>query len=265
MKQIIVLAALVGATALLGAGCDNDNSPTRSGDDGYNPVIDPADFAETIDNPYMPLTVGASRVYLSDDGSERVEVMVTDQTKEILGVTCIEVRDVVYVDEELVEDTRDWFAQDREDNVWYFGEDTKEYEAGTVISTEGSWEAGVDGAKPGIVMLGDPEVGASYRQEFYEDEAEDMAQVLTLDATVAISGSTYEHCLQTQEWTPLAPGVVEHKFYAPGVGLVVEETVEGGQGRSELAEITEPTAQPGKTLPGAAFEEPSLSVGVPVK
>jgi hypothetical protein len=119
---------------------------------------------------------------------------------------------------QLIEKTYDWFAQDKEGNVWYFGEDTKEYEDGKVVSTKGSWEAGVDGAKPGIIMPADPKVGQSYRQEYYPGEAEDMARVLSLNDTVTVPYGSFDHVLETKEWTPLEPGFYEKKYYVGGVG-----------------------------------------------
>ena len=138
--------------------------------------FDPCDFGiENIDNPYTTLTPGTTFTYesVTEEGTEEDIVVVTNETKEILGVTATVVRDTVTLDGELIEDTFDWFAQDKEGNVWYLGEDTKEYENGEVVTTEGSWEAGVDGAEAGIVMLADPQVGDTYRQEWYPGHAED--------------------------------------------------------------------------------------------
>ncbi|MBI4563400.1 MAG: hypothetical protein HY716_01730 [Planctomycetes bacterium] len=131
----------------------------------------------------------------------------------------------------------DWFAQDKDGNVWYFGEDSKEIEDGVVVSTEGSWEAGVGGAQPGILMLADPKVGISYQQEFAEGVAEDMARVKSLSESVTVPVGTFEGCIETMEWTPLEPGARESKFYAPGVGLVLEVSLRGGGARIELVEI----------------------------
>ncbi len=204
--------------------------------EAYNPVINPIDFVTQVDNQYYPLVPGTKFIY--EGGGERIEVNVTDQTKEILGVTCIVVRDRVFVGDELIEDTFDWYAQDKEGNVWYFGEDTKEYENGVVVSTAGAWEAGVDGAKPGIIMKANPQIGDSYRQEYYEGEAEDMAEVLSLGESVTVPYGSFKNCLKTKEWTPLEPDVEENKYYAPGVGLVLEVAVKGGSGRVELISIS---------------------------
>ncbi len=202
-------------------------------------VIDPADFTDGIPNPYFPLAVGTTFVLEGESDGEdiKVEMYVTDQTKEILGVTTIVVREKEWEDGELIEDTLDWYANDNEGNVWYFGEDSKEYEDGEIVSTAGSWEAGVDGAEPGILMKADPQVGDVYQQEYYEGEAEDMAEVLSLDASVTVEYGSFDNCLQTKEWTPLEPGIEEHKFYASGVGLLLEVAVTEGDERLELVEI----------------------------
>jgi hypothetical protein len=144
----------------------------------------------------------------------------------------------VTVDGELVEDTYDWYAQDVDGNVWYMGEETAEYENGEVVSTAGAWEAGVDGALPGIVMLSEPEAGDAYRQEYYPGEAEDMAEVARLGVSEEIAGETLEDLVVIEEWTPLEPEVIEEKSYASGVGVVLEEVVEGGSGRIELVSYT---------------------------
>lgn len=205
----------------------------------YNPVIDPADFVTTIDNPYFPLVPGTTYTYQgeTEESIEEIKVFVTHETKNILGISCIVVRDTVTVDGELVEDTYDWYAQDEEGNIWYMGEDSKEYENGEVVSTEGSWEAGVDGAKPGIIWQADPQVGGSYRQEYYAGEAEDMAEVISLDESITVPYGTYNNTIQTQEWTPLEPNVLEYKYYASGVGMVLEVNPDTGE-RVELVDIS---------------------------
>lgn len=168
---------------------------------------------------------------------ERIEVTVTEERRDVMGVSTLVVRDTEYVEGELVEDTYDWFAQDRDGNAWYFGEDTAEYD-GEVVTTEGSWEAGVDGALPGIVMLADPSVGDAYRQKYYAGEAEDMGEVLEVGATHSIGLGDCTDVLVTEDWTPLEPEVVENKYYAPGVGMIAEEKSAGGTGSAELAEYT---------------------------
>ena len=135
------------------------------GQKAYAPHIEPADFTTKIDNEYFPLKPGTTFVY--EGAAERGEMTVTHDTKKVMGVECVVVDDRAWEDGKLIERTYDWFAQDKQGTVWYFGEDTKEYENGKVVSTKGSWEAGVDGAKPGIIMHADPKVGQSYRQEYY--------------------------------------------------------------------------------------------------
>lgn len=206
----------------------------------YNPIIDPADFVAEIDNPYFPLKPGTTFIYQveTEDETERNEVYVTHQTREILGVTCTTVKDSVWdEDDELVEETYDWYAQDKDGNVWYFGEDSKAYENGVVVSTAGSWQAGVDGANPGIIMKANPQIGDSYRQEYYKGEAEDMAEVLSLSETASVPYGSFTDCLKTKEWTPLEPDVVAHKYYAPDVGFVMEVMVQGGSERVKLTDI----------------------------
>ncbi len=210
-------------------------------DGEYSPEINPEDFVEEIDNPYFPLVPGTTFVYEgeSDEGDPlRTEVYVTDETRVVMGVTTTVVRESEYEDDELEEETFDWYAQDKDGNVWYFGEDSKEYDEGEVVSTAGSWEAGVDGALPGIIMLGDLQEGDAYYQEFYPGEAEDQAEVVSLTESVTVAYGSFEDCLKTKEWNPLEPGEEENKFYAPGVGLLLEEEVKGGEERLELVEIT---------------------------
>ncbi len=215
MRRItVLLSAIIGLVLVLVAGCTSspqENAP-------YSPHIDPADFTTTIDNKYFPLKPGTTFVY--EGSGERDVFAVTSDTKKVMGVECVVVLDEAWEDGKLIERTYDWHAQDKEGNVWYFGEDTKEYKNGKVVTSKGSWEAGVDGAKPGIIMQAHPKVGQSYRQEYYPGEAMDMAKVLSLNESVAVPYGSFDHALETKEWTPLEPGLVEHKYYAPGVGFV---------------------------------------------
>jgi hypothetical protein len=228
------------ALALLsGSGCAG-GPPAVTSDSPYRPDIRPQDFVSGIDNPFLPLPPGARFVYegATEKGRERIEVTVTGETREVMGVACVVVRDTVWANGELIEDTFDWYAQDRQGNVWYFGEDTKEYEKGVVASTEGSWEAGVDGAQPGIVMKAVPAAGDSYRQEYYAGHAEDMSEVVALRKHVRVPAGSFAGCLKTIEWTPLEPGVAEYKYYAPKVGLVLE-TARGTASRVQLVEFAQ--------------------------
>jgi hypothetical protein len=205
----------------------------------YAPLIEPANFVPLIDNPFLPLTPGKTFVYEGQTGrgTERVDFMVTHETVEILGVTCTVVHDIASVNGVVEEDTFDWFAQDVLGNVWYFGELSFDHEEGQVVGMEGSWKAGEDFAKPGIVMLAAPQAGRTYRQEFLLGEAEDAATVLSLDAPASVPYGSFPHCLQTADFTPIEPDALEHKFYAPGVGLVLELNVEGGS-RMELISVS---------------------------
>jgi hypothetical protein len=218
----------------------------RLGPAPYAPAIDPAAFTDAtgrplpITNPLFPLTPGTTFIYEGQTaaGLERDEFAVTHNTRTILGVTVVEVHDTVTTGGVLTEDTLDWFAQDRAGNVWYFGENSEQLEGGLIVGLEGSWTGGVDGAVPGIVMEAHPAVGDFYRQEFLLKDAEDLAEVSSLDETVMLSNNTtFQHCLKTTETSPLEPDALENKFYAPNVGNVLVIDVTAGE-RSELIQIT---------------------------
>ena len=232
-----------GATTTSGVG--PETSPVIDPGDGgsYEPDIDPVNFVAVVDNPYFPMLVGSRWVYEgeADGETERVEIVVTEQRKTVMGIAATVVRDSVYVDDELVEDTYDWFAQDRDGNVWYLGEDSREIDDGEVVSTEGSWEAGVDGALPGIVMPAEPAVGDAYRQEYYVGDAEDMFEIIAVGGSVEVPAGRFEEVVTTRDWTPLEPDVVEEKQYAPGVGKLREEKTAGGDDISELVEFIPPS------------------------
>ena len=200
-------------------------------DKPYIQAIDPANFVATVDNPYFPLKPGTIWTF---GGDEDIEVTVTTDTKLILGVATTVVRDRVFVNGALVEDTFDWFAQDRQGNVWYFGENTAEYRDGKVTSRKGSWTAGVDGALPGIVMLAQPQVGDAYRQEYYKGEAEDMAEVTAVTGKLTVPQGRYSDILVTEEWTPLEPAVRERKTYGRDVGLIEARSIRSG---SQLVQL----------------------------
>ncbi len=209
----------------------------------YNPVIKQADFLSAAEiaaspNPLFPLVPGTTTNYRAEtpEGVETVEFTVTRNTRTILGITCIVVRDIVKLDGSVIEDTLDWFAQDRSGNVWYFGENVADYEGGLIVSTAGSWEAGVAGAKPGIIMFAQPVVGKVYRQELFLGEAEDAAEILALDESITVPAGTYTHCLQTEDFTPIDPDVKEIKYYAPGIGNVLTIKPDTGK-RTELISI----------------------------
>ena len=189
------------------------------------------DAVRPIDNPYFPLAPGSRWVYretATDGSKQRVVVKVTHRTRLIAnGVRARIVRDTVSERGHVIEDTFDWYAQDAGGNVWYLGEDTKEYENGTVVSTKGSWEAGVNGARGGLIMPANPRPGMQYRQEYLAGEAEDKARVV----------SVFADSVLTREWTPLEPKRFEYKLYARGVGTVLELSVPSGD-REELVSFT---------------------------
>ena len=200
--------------------------------------LDPSLFAGVVlDHPYWPMAPGSRWVYReteADGTVQQVEVTVTEDTKEILGIPATVVHDLVTEGGETIEDTLDWYAQDASGNLWYLGEDTKEYENGEVVSTEGSWHAGFDGAQPGIILPADPQVGMAYRQEYYAGQAEDAAEILSLDEHVEVPFGTFDDVLETSDFTPLDPDVKEHKFYARGVGPVEVRQTSGGSSHEVL-------------------------------
>ena len=206
---------------------------------GSEPVtLDPADFTTRIDNPYWPMAPGTRWIYreTAPDGTrQRVVVTVTRTTKLIAnGVTARVVQDVVTENSKPVEVTDDWYAQDRAGNVWYLGEDTAEYENGVVVSREGSFEAGVDGAQAGVIMPAKPRPGLRYRQEYYAGKAEDRAEVVSLHEQAEVPHGHFGRVLMTRDLNPLHPRILEFKFYARGVGPVLAIGVSGGADREEL-------------------------------
>ncbi|HPI91968.1 MAG TPA: hypothetical protein PK350_02475 [Deltaproteobacteria bacterium] len=230
----------LGVFLAIFGGCSS-SSDGNNVDTSYNPVIEQADFVTVVDNRYFPLVPGQTLHYEAEteDGIEEIAVTTTYDTRVVMGVTCTVVHDVATLEGEVLEDTWDWYAQDVEGNVWYFGEDTTSYEDGEV-SKEGSWEAGVDGAKPGIVMYAGPgdHLGEPYRQEYLPGVAEDKAEVLGIDEAADVPYGYYTGCVMTKDYSDLEPEIIEHKYFAPGIGQVLAETVEGGTDREELVDIT---------------------------
>jgi len=238
---LLALAACGGSEERAGENATSSGTTEEAaapslpqGDEPFE--LDPADFVATVDNPYWPMAPGSRWVYRETDGKggvQKVVVTVTNRAKTILGIQATVVHDVVSEDGQVIEDTYDWYAQDRWGNVWYLGEDTTEYEDGKA-STAGSWEAGVDGAQAGVLLPGEPEVGLAYRQEYYAGEAEDAGEILSLDERAQVPFGAFEGVLMTKDWTPLEPKLIEHKFYATGIGPVLAFTVSGGSDREEL-------------------------------
>lgn len=214
-------------------------SPT-SASAGATPslAIRQSNFVHEIDNPYSPMEPGTVSVFQNADGSLIDTVTVTDRTKMIDGVRCIVVHDVAKEDGQVIEDTKDYFAQDKNGNVWYFGEDTKQIENGHVVGTEGSFRAGVHGAKPGIIMEAHPQIGDSYDQENAPGVAQDHAMVLSLTGSASVPFGTFHHnLLVTHETTPLEPGAAENKYYAKGVGEVFAKDLVTGE-EERLVSVT---------------------------
>jgi hypothetical protein len=186
-----------------------------------------------IDNPYWPMTPGSRWVYR--EGAQRIVVTVTHRTKVVAsGVTARVVHDRATEDGVVVEDTFDWYAQDAAGNIWYEGEDTTEYEHGKPVSKAGSWEAGVDGARAGRVMLAHPRVGRRYREERYPGHAMDGAKILSRNEQVGVPFGHFRHVLMTKNFNPLEPRVLEYKWYARGIGPVLEQGVSGDHDRAVL-------------------------------
>jgi hypothetical protein len=235
--KMLKIAVMLSAVVMMGCGDDDDDRLTNPADSPYAPNIDPVDFTNgaVVDNEYFPLTPGTVMTY--EGKGERIVVEVLSETREVMEIDCAIVRDRVWEGDELVEDTFDWYAQDDDGNVWYMGEESKDIEDGEVVSTDGSWEAGVDGAYPGIIMLARPLDGLWYRTEFYRGEAEDLAQVLRIDEEVSVVYGTFGPCVKILDFNALEPGVEEHKYYAPGIGLVKEVEVGDGSGAIELIDI----------------------------
>ena len=221
------IVALFMVLALLLPGCGDEREETE-----------PRRYSTDIDNPYWPMAPGSRWVYRetdSDGTRQRVVVTVTNRTRRLAnGATARVVHDRVTEDGEVVEDTSDWYAQDQDGNVWYLGEDTTEYANGRPVTKQGSWEAGRDGAVGGILMPAHPRVGMRYRQEYLKGEAEDTAEVLSLDERAEVPYGRFDRVLMTKDFTPLEPDVLEHKLYARGVGPVLVVDVSGGSGREEL-------------------------------
>jgi hypothetical protein len=208
----------------------------------YNPVL-PTSWAAAVTNTYFPLTPGTKWEYKEQvsSGGESITVEVLTDKKMVNGVAATQVRDRVFVNGELIEDTFDWFAQDADGNVWYVGEDTKEYKNGVVVSTEGSWQWGVDGALPGIQMWANPtsKIGTEYRQEYYKGKAEDWGKVLVGGVAATVQAGTFNDCVTIEEWAGLDPGEThETKTYCGGIGLVRERSVGTTTGGTELISRT---------------------------
>lgn len=237
-RSLVISAATAAAMTI--AGCGSSHSRRSPPTDGATSAR-PGDFVARVDNPYFPLRPGTTFRYRgSKDGKPTTEVFaVTRASRRIMGVPCVVVHDNVFESGRLAEQTVDWYTQDRRGNVWYFGEATRELDpTGRTTSTEGSWQAGVNGAQPGIYMPAQPRVGDSFRQEFFKGHAEDHFKVVDLRASVTVPFGSYANAaLRTEEWTPLEPGVLDNKYYVRGVGQVKEVTVRGPRELNDLVSV----------------------------
>lgn len=216
-------------SSLLATGCDPDATAERDAAAAEYVLPEmppPKDFVSDIEHPYLPLRPGARWVYrqVSPEGEERIVVTVLAVPRVVAGVTATVVHDRVTLDGRLVEDTYDWFAQDRTGNVWYLGEDTTAYAPGEAPSKEGSWEAGIDGAEAGIALPGRPRIGDRYQQEYLRGVAEDRGEVVDLDSAGTVPWGTFRDAIRTRDTTPLEPDLVEFKYYVRDVGNVLEES-----------------------------------------
>ena len=246
MATTVALAAALALTACQAATPTPSPAPDdrRALPQGSDPVdLDPADFTADITNEYWPMQPGTRWTYreIDEEGHElEVVVTVSSETKRIAnGVTARVVRDTVTEDGELVEDTFDWYAQDAAGTVWYLGEETAEFEDGEVATRAGSFEAGVDGALPGVIMPADPADGLAYRQEYYAGEAEDNGEILSTGEMADVPAGHFDDVVLTKDTITIEPDVLEYKLYAPGVGPVLVFGVSGGGGREELVEMTQ--------------------------
>jgi hypothetical protein len=238
-------------------------------------AVNPADFVRLVDNPYYPLIPGTT--FHFESSSDRLDInSITHETKVIQGVTCTVVHNRAILEGVLSEESFDWFAQDKDGNVWFFGEDSREFDQnGVVIGTQGSWEAGKNGAEVGLIMPAHPQVNQSYRQERAPGVAEDMGTVLALDAGVEVAFGSFTNCIRTRDISPLRPGEVEENFYAPGIGLIRSVQVQGGSENFELGTITREPVNPADFVtrvdhsyyplnPGAVYRYEGTKDGKPV-
>jgi len=237
LAPVVALLLIVPACGGGGGGGGDPLDPVFSVPLLSKPFASAVFSGDVIDNPLFPLIPGTRTIFEGDtaDGREQVVVEVTYQTKVILGVTCVVVHDQVFLDGSMIEDTFDWFAQSDAGDVWYFGEDSKEILNGVVQNTNGSFEAGVNGASAGIIMLAAPAVGQAYAQEDAPGIAEDRAHVEGLLDIVTVPLATYNGCLHTRDFTPLEPDHIEDKYYATGVGNILTISPDGD--RIELIAI----------------------------
>jgi hypothetical protein len=248
-RRVSLIAAAVGLVLLAGsapaaAGTHDSGRGCRLPGFGpgssYHPHIDPADFTPNVDNPYFPLKPGRTLVYAGvKDGAAAINVFAPSRrTRVVAGVRTRIVEDRLYLNGVLEERTADYYAQDRCGNVWYFGEDTATLDSrGRVVSTSGSFLAGVDGAQAGVFMQARPELGRKFRQEWYRGEAEDVFTAIGLDVPVKVPYASFRHALRTAETTALEPEVVDNKYFVRGIGEVAEVAVRGATEKLVLVDV----------------------------
>ena len=224
----------------LGQGGQRADVPPKKSGGAYEPIIQPGDFVDTVNHKYFRLQPGTTYRYQqkTEDGLKRVEIEVTSETKEVMGVRTTVVRDRVWTNDRLEEDARDWYAQDKEGNVWYFGESVDNYREGKLSDHKGSWEAGVDGAKPGLVIRNEPKPGDTYRKEYYRGKAEDMGTVVALGRRVSVPYGTFEDCVQIRDWSRIKADENDYNFYCSGVGFLVLTEQGKASARLELVDVT---------------------------
>jgi hypothetical protein len=241
----LLLPALTGCGS---SGNDKSSATQQSGTNTFPQSsepsnLNPADFTTNIDNPYWPMPVGRSwHVHVTNPQGESLQETITveNQTKKIAdGVTARVVRDVVYDRGTPEEITDDWYAQDADGNIWYFGEDTTTIDPKTgKRDSSGSFEAGKSGADAGIAMPARPYAGETYREEYYKGHAEDRSTVIALDQQVEAPAGHFTDAILTDDHSPLEPTVSEYKLYAKGVGPVVAVSVSGEAEREDLVSYT---------------------------
>jgi len=237
-KQMAFLFVLLATAMTIFAARASNARPTAAD----ATALDPANFVAVVDNPYFPLPIGRTLVYegIKDGQSQIDTVTVTNQTKTILGIAATVVSDVATHDGTVLEKTSDWYAQDKQGNVWYLGEDTVAFLPNGKADTSGSWEAGVRGAIPGIVMEANPQIPDAYRQEYLAGQAEDTAWVVQVGGTITVPYGKLKNILVTLEATRIEPGAYDQKVYAPGIGIVSEQALTGEPETARLVSVSGP-------------------------
>ena len=237
-KMVVALAGTAMVAVMLASIPGAGAAPRTTAGSTYEPVLDPANFVSVIDNPYYPLPVGRVLTY-KDEARATDTITVTNQTKVIEGITTTVVtQKLVARQGKTLEKTTDWFAQDKQGNVWYMGEATKAYLPGGQVDPSGSWQAGVNGGQPGMIMEANPQIPDAYRQEYLKGEAEDTAWITGRGGSLTVPYGTVHNVLTSLEHTALEPDVIDMKIYAPGLGIVMEQAVAGGQELAKLVKVT---------------------------